>query len=447
MKRQGDFNNQVWMQTNFTEAEILPSGIRIYNLPPAPPPSAAEGGESSENTTGLKQYVKSTSDFLSQVTPNGTSGVGLGAGFGQRPDKRLGWLRPRQKDHLTPLPPEEEKELLLKKTEEEGIQDLPEAKTPEERKEQIQRMLTYMKSFEGTTLSGTGGHTLLADLDFEKDSLLFGRTRDEFIHNVETLKRVILNYEKWERTDNFYRYGTIFMQFSCVWLLVDCLQTHSRFQLLRDHFDDFVEATEEEIVLLQTKRAHDRELARQEFALNTPNFDSVIDQIVVERRRQESGEEEAKQKELVSHPMDTTKEALTLRAQSEEQRRRDMRIFLDHSEDEMEKEKKQKSSSQGGWKKFLFGWASSSNAHRGDDDGKKNEDPKSLSPTATTTTKRPLITAEDVVRYSYAAAPTSIATVRALRRVLLPRSDDFTQIVREEMEAYRLAKDSEVGYK
>ncbi|CUG83132.1 Hypothetical protein, putative [Bodo saltans] len=469
MRRQ-EFDSHTWMLKNFAEAETLPSGIKVFNLPPAP-----------RADHDFEMYQKTTSDFISPVNPNSLSGVGLGAGFGSRPDKRLGWLRPK-KDHLSPLPPEVEEKRIMAQIHKDGNQDVPEAKTPEERKQQIERMLQYMKSYDGTALSRQE-HFLLVDLDYEKDSLLFGNTRQDFIQNVEKLKQVILQYNKWERTDNIYYYTTLFIKFASVWLLVDCVQTYQRFRVLRDSLDEFEEMTHEEINALKEKRGVDFAKVRAELISNPPDFTPVVKTILEERRKAIVDEtvlnaraaKEAAEKKSVetlladtmkqalggdssasdtsstppvttaaqpnktmeimksaSHPMDTTFEVATQRREAAEKRKLDMEKFAAPTVDDSQKKNTSIVGRTVGFVTSLF--------------KKKPSDSVIGRGSNAIVLDEPLSQA-DYARFSYAAAPTSIATVRAVRRLMLPRSDDFTQMVREEMLEYKAAKDASTEYR
>lgn len=471
--RKQEFDSHTWMLKNVAQGETLPSGIKIFNLPPAP----RDGHD-------FEMYQKTTSDYISPVNPNALSGVGLGAGFGSRPDKRLGWLRPK-KDHLVPLPPEEEEKRIMAQIHRDGNQDVPEARTPEERKQQIERMLQYMKSIDGTTLSKQE-HFLLVDLDYERDSLLFGNTREDFIQNVEKLKQVILQYNKWERTDNIYYYTTLFIKFASVWLLVDCIQTFQRFRVLRDSLDEFEEMTHEEINGLKVKRALDTEKVRQELIANPPDFTPVVRTILEERRKarsEESAERARVEREQVekkaldtlftdtlsqaingappaastsdsaagevppaaptsnktleliqskSHPMDTTFEQETLRKEETHRRQLDMETFAAPDVKKDDANKKSIGSKIVGAVVGIFKTKKSSDNSVGGSSAPVLDEPLSQA---------------DYARFSYAAAPTSIATVRSVRRLMLPRSDDFTQMVREEMLEYKAAKDAATEYR
>jgi hypothetical protein len=469
MRRQ-EFDSHTWMLKNFAEAETLPSGIKVFNLPPAP-----------RGDHDFEMYQKTTTDFISPVSPNSLSGVGLGAGFGSRPDKRLGWLRPK-KDHLSPLPPEEEEKRIMAQIHRDGNQDVPEAKTPEERKQQIERMLQYMKSYDGTALSRQE-HFLLVDLDYEKDSLLFGNTRQDFIQNVEKLKQVILQYNKWERTDTIYHYTTLFIKFASVWLIVDCVQTYQRFRVLRDSLDEFEEMTHEEINALKEKRAVDFAKVRSELISNPPDFTPVVKTILEERRKAAVEEKSMKAKaaketaekkavealladtmrqalggdaaptpipdtaaapvvnktlerlQSTSHPMDTTFEIEAKRKETAERRKLDMEKFAAPTVDELKKDQHNNGivNKTVGFVKNMFRKRPSDSAVVGG----SNSSPVLDEP----------LSQADYARFSYAAAPTSIATVRAVRRLMLPRSEDFTQMVREEMLEYKAAKDAATEYR
>ncbi|KAF8279578.1 hypothetical protein TcBrA4_0101120 [Trypanosoma cruzi] len=139
-------------------------------------------------------------------------------------------------------------------------------------KEQLlKKRLAYMKSFEGTTMSHRE-HFLLLDLDFERDAMIFGNTREEFEENVTKLKEVISKYTRWERNDNFYYYGIIALKALTAWVLMECVQQHYELKLLAGHYEDFVEAMEETVSGIEENLQRDMRRAREELQSHRPDF-------------------------------------------------------------------------------------------------------------------------------------------------------------------------------
>jgi hypothetical protein len=444
--RRDTTEDKILMGQMFHAPESISGGVAVANLP-----------AKKQEVTEFDAYQLSTTDFTSLVTPHGTPPAreksGLGAGFGAREDKRLGFLRPRQ-----PLQPYTGSTAIVPKFDENGI-PIDESLTPEQL---MKKRKEYMKSFEGTTLSASE-HFLLADLDFQKDAMLFGNTREEFERNVTKLKNVILAYNKWERTDNFYRYTTILLKLLTLWVLMESLQQFYELRLFAANYDDFVEAMEASIAALEQKRAVDFAEAARELQRHKPDFTPVLAAIAKERDRvmgKEAREAVAQRQQTeaasantsescssaggilnlawealganigrdsrlesqpttaalsplnlkakdASHPMDTTNaekhEARQRKAEEEREMRR-LAAFHDGA-------------AQGGvWASV---WTRLKGVLRGED-----RLPKA-----------------DFSRYSYAASPTSIEAMRAMRRILLPRSEDVVQVVREEMVAYKKQKE------
>ncbi|ESL05180.1 hypothetical protein TRSC58_07190 [Trypanosoma rangeli SC58] len=351
-------------------------------------------------------------------------------------------------------------------------------------KEQLlKKRLAYMKSFEGTTMSHRE-HFLLVDLDFERDAMLFGNTREEFERNVTKLKEVISKYTRWERTDNFYHYGTILLKALTVWVLMECLQQHYELKLLAGHYNDFVGAMEETLSGLEENLQRDVQRARAELQSHRPDFQPVVEAIRREKRRlldaeaaqvaglhasainnnnnnnngrscvpdedafaagievtlkanevgTEGGQQffspapqQAQTREpspLVSstahdrvkghHPMDTMHEQRYLSTLQGQETQHEMRRLQ-----EAAASSRASYSVLGAlWRKIRGGGG----------------DCALVTP----------LQQEDFARFSYAASPTSIETLRAIRRILLPRSEDHIQVVLEEMLEYKRQKESKL---
>ncbi|EPY38592.1 hypothetical protein AGDE_05337 [Angomonas deanei] len=362
------------MMKTFQAPEVTKDGVKVSNLP-----------DGADSVDAFTQYNRSTSEFTSLVTPYRSPDDALGAGFGVKPDKRLGFLAPRK-----PLQPHGSSE-IVPKYDENGM-PIDETMT---REQLFKKRMEYMKSFEGMSVSHNE-HFLLADLDFQKDSLLFGNTREEFEQNVSRLKNVIINYSKWERTDNFYYYTTILLQLLTFWVLMECVHQYYELHLFSRHYDEFVETIESEIKQLEVKRQSDLRAALREVTRHKPDFGPVIASMQQEKSK-------ALAEDALSSPMDTTGEVARNSAQRTSEQLRHMENLAMSS-----------SSASTGVLRRLFrylGLASGSG-----------------------------LSEADFKKYSYSASPTTIQSVREIRRILLPRSEDYTQIVREEMESYQLQK-------
>ncbi|CAJ1035702.1 hypothetical protein Q4I30_007218 [Leishmania utingensis] len=434
-------DDRVLMSQLFKAPESVSGGVAVANLPPK-----------QRERTDFDAYRLSTTDFTSLVTPHGApSKSGLGAGFGVKEDKRLRFLRPRQ-----PYPGSAS---IVPKFDENGL-PIDEVLTPEQR---IQKRKEYMKNIEGITMSARE-HFLLVDLDFQKDAMLFGDTREEFERNVTKLKHVIIAYNKWEWTDNFYYYMTVLLKLLTVWALMESLQQFYELRLFASHYDDFVEAIEADIAALELKRKADFKDAAEELRRHKPDFKSVLEAIARERDsladlKTRAAEEELREKEArteeqtrpsgsgvgylvwealrvnrgraltkvepvpmmsaldvknpsASHPMDTTFE----------ERHNERRRKADEAREMQRLAALTGNSAQDGI------WTHVWNRITGLFHAQQH------------------LRLEEVAQYSYAASPSSIPSIRALRRILLPRSEDMVQIVREEMLAYRQEKEQRYAH-
>lgn len=487
-KRDAPHDMDLLLESTKNTLEKLPgSNAHVAHLPPK-----------QKEITPFDAYKRSTTQFTSLVTPYGVSGTGLGAGFGVLPDKRLGFLRPRQS-----LQPRGSVEAIEPKFDENGMPiDVTLSKA-----ELLKRRKEYLKSFQGTTMSSRE-HFLLVDLDFDKDAVLFGNNREEFEHNVRIMKKVIIGYQRWERSDNFYYYSSIVLKILTIWVLIECVYQYYELQLLATQYSFFAEGIEKEVSALRMHRTEDLQRVFEELRCHPPNFKSTMKAIREEKRRflqcnevdensaantlfshvgdkpkelavKDTGiscsappaftkEKEGKsdlcsvpsfnptssassmishslsagsvpavplgagkpipldelyQKHSQRHPMDTTGEGVAQQRKKTAICEQEMKQ-LQEKVLTIEKERERMSifyyfqntvSVQ--WHALLSLWKLG---------------PSSL-------LRHPL-SSEDISRYSYAASPTSVDCVRRVRRILLPRSEDFTQIVRQEMVAHANSK-------
>lgn len=101
-------------------------------------------------------------------------------------------------------------------------------------------------------------HFLLADLDPDLDTVLFGTTTEEFEQNVKRMKVIVSTYTKWERWDNFYLYATRLLQigtfgFAFVWWESACEK-----QLLQTAAEEY--AAQHEQILKNLKESRERSI-------------------------------------------------------------------------------------------------------------------------------------------------------------------------------------------
>lgn len=393
------------------------SNVTVVNLPLA-----------KQDPTPFDVYQRSTTEFTSLVAPHGVSGVGLGAGFGAKEDKRLSFLRPRKT--LQPRGGAE----LAPRFDENGFPIEPTSTSTDLAKKRLE----YMKSFHGTTMSSRE-HFLLVDLDFEKDSILFGDTREEFERNVGIMKKVVVGYERWEKSDNFYYYATFILKIMTFYVLLETVYQHAELQMLFKNYDAFAVVMEDEIYKLEERRKEDLKVARRDLRDHPPNFAPIVSAMVAEKEKvldtlkkereqarenssREHGDSNGESTPVGSisiqefykgdqskrHPMDTTNDAnVKQRAATVEPEPlgEEFQRLLD----------RQTTGFMPSLQHFLrrIGLLSAS---------------------------RGVLSTEDAKMFAYAASPTTVDAVRRLRRTILPKSDDLTQIVREEMLAHKHQK-------
>mmetsp|Transcript_2542 Transcript_2542/g.3931 ORF Transcript_2542/g.3931 Transcript_2542/m.3931 type:complete len:299 (-) Transcript_2542:49-945(-) len=96
--------------------------------------------------------------------------------------------------------------------------------TPKAPKTYVDRLsVTGLSNPIGAQLaSATGGltfdpneHPLLCDLDETRDAVMYGRGR-EFVENVKRVRSLLVGFHKWEITERWYRWATIFFKLMVV---------------------------------------------------------------------------------------------------------------------------------------------------------------------------------------------------------------------------------------
>jgi hypothetical protein len=228
-------------------------------------------------------------------------------------------------------------------------------------------------------------HFLLMDLDVEKDAALFGADRELFYANVAQMKRVVVEYQRWERRDEFYTYATRALQAVSVALVYDCWEQRRHKAVLAASLGNFAECHEEDLATLAAKRAADVAKAVEDLRESPPDFRHVV-AADADRRRLEAERKQrladavvggggaaaaAADAKPVDHPLDTKRQ----------------------------------------------------------DEGKRKD-----------------VEERNVTALALAAAPTSVASVKALRRILLPQSDDWTSVVKARIAAYQKEKFRELDF-
>ena len=543
--RKDDMEKMEAMYKESIPTEVIDGDVSVMNLPPKKrvvwtgSSSVEDGGfeldlfgekkatndveavvkdpnPATENTTvinddtnnALGQYKRTTLSYVSNTEPDRIMGIGFGAGFGAVEDKRLGFLRPKQENpylvskvdendenkDIAHLPENERQKYLAPKTPEE--KRIAKQRELRKHQEQIAQSLQKMNAVKGTTFS-PNEHFLLVDLDFDRDSLLFGNTREEFEENVKKMKKVIIEYSHWERRDTFYLWGTWVLKAFFVYAMYDTWMNYRVKSLLAESFDDFTTVVAEDIENLRSKRDEDFERARMELKERPPNFKALRDAIEAERKkyREEKAAAHAEKsalgaKRTTYHPMDTSRAQEAEETARMDKMKGDLMKFteLATSKDNPISTNYDGASSsadpnrqQGGdhtilgstWGlvKKVVTFEGFRQSHKttlpGGSGGTAqlaSEPPvanATLVDKATFTKEVPTITPPTIprtasekqeedeavlARLSYAVAPTSIEAVKAIRRIILPRSDDFTLIVRKEMLDYKNEKMSKMTF-
>jgi hypothetical protein len=115
-------------------------------------------------------------------------------------------------------------------------------------------------------------HVLLADLDPDLDTVLFGTTTEEFEKNVKRMKVIVSTYKKWEKWDNFYLYATRALQvgtfaFAFLWWESAC-EKH----LLCTTAEDYAARHEQILRSMKDSREHSIEYLIDDLRRNPPKI-------------------------------------------------------------------------------------------------------------------------------------------------------------------------------
>ena len=229
-------------------------------------------------------------------------------------------------------------------------------------------------------------HPLLCDIDLHQDAVMYGRTPEEFIKNVEEVKKLIINHSRWEKNDNKYYWGTRIAQFGCLVTLFDILRNSYATQVLRSGLSDYLAVSTEEIASLKIRRDEDFRMLKQEWNINPPDF-SIVQGNIGGNTGARGTQQEAK---LRAGTGGAVTEADTVRSTP---------VVLQHPMDTSKREDTllQKQS------------------------GKVSEALEMMGAESYAT------------QLYYSNSPTAIPALKAARRVLMPQAEDFTSIVKEEI--------------
>ncbi|CCW69361.1 unnamed protein product [Phytomonas sp. Hart1] len=375
--RRGDFDPAAGEGGN--DAQISPARSSIGRVPVVNLPSEPTFGPAFE------AYRGNTADFLSTPLPysSPSSKSGIGGGFGVRGDKNLSFLRPR-KHNLAPSSEEDDPDTAISLA---------------------QRRMAFMKRFRGSTMS-LNQHFLLADLDFDRDRLILGPTREDFEHNLGLLQNAILSYAKWERTDNIYYYCSLFLKILTAWTVMECFQQYYELHQLSHHLDDFIAVSQTEMEELAEGRRRDFAVAVRELRQNKIDFRPLLDAILTEKRRilPPNARIQAGNAEMGGNSSD-------------------LNLFEEKDGNFASHKVQNRSEETCRGREFLWIGAIWRLLRRGENG------------------ESAPVSREDFARFSYAANLGTLETLRAIRRILLPKSEDYTQIVREEMMEYKRDKE------
>jgi hypothetical protein len=136
-------------------------------------------------------------------------------------------------------------------------------------------------------------HFLLADLDFEQDAIVYGKSREEFEANVNKVKRLVIEFQRWEASETYYKWSTRIVQAFVIYVLYDIWEQHRLKTLLCTSLPNFQQFHEERLSSLATVRKQAVDVAVALFQRTPPNFSH-------------SNGDKANAAAVKSHPMDTT---------------------------------------------------------------------------------------------------------------------------------------------
>lgn len=217
--------------------------------------------------------------------------------------------------------------------------------------------------------------------------------------------------------------------------MIESVQHWAQIRALEGGFEDFQTCILEDIAALTTKRTSDFATADFEVRANKPDYSSVIAAIRSEMKEQAKEEKPTdgtmhirKDGLVLNHPLDTSGHAVFKVKTEEAERARQMSILNHHDDVESQADGAiaglESRSLIGGIFSALF----------------KSQKKEIIKVAGDDSSSDMGIARADLANFSYAVSPTSIESVRAVRRIVLPRADDFVSVVREEMLAYKNQK-------
>ena len=384
-----------------------------------------------EQNSPVKEFTRSTSDFLSKADPNITLGTGMVRGFSDgivpRGDNAFSFQSIRSARFIVPKDEASEK-AVAEAVDHRNIRMSRMARMKREAEEQRGNLNRIVKGGTGYSVNE---HSLFADLDYDRDWVLLGNTPEEFEKNIVRLQKLVSQYRKWERVDNRYWYGMWFFRIAALFSTIECTHLIMQMRTLQAGYEDFSECIAEDIALVASRRKADLALALLDLETNPPDFTPVVDALQKEKKRREEAvpvdpnQPIFRNGRLLNHPMDTSFIEATNAMKEEETKNRQLSLLAANVREDKNKDVTSRSflgKSFGG----LFGRLSTTSGGT-----------SSATAPATDISR---LSESDLAAYSYAVAPTSIDAVRTTRRMLLPRADDMFTIVKEEMLKYKADK-------
>ena len=168
-------------------------------------------------------------------------------------------------------------------------------------------------------------HFLLADLDPDKDALIFGETREEFYRNVDKTKKIVLRHQRWQIGEKHYRWATWILKFLSFFVVFDNFRTMANKETLAnsvDMFRTYIEEVAIHDISHQREKAFER--AIEHLHHEPPDFAPIIaaQQKEAEAKRSASDKKKGSHNNGLSrstkrHPMDTTGHAAALMQERE----------------------------------------------------------------------------------------------------------------------------------
>lgn len=124
--------------------------------------------------------------------------------------------------------------------------------------------------------TGLNEHFLLTDLDFERDAIIFGNTREEFEANVNKVKKLVIDYQRWETNDTYYLWATRFLQAFCLYIIVDVWEQIRLKAILCASWENYKQYHEERLSEIERERHRALRCAEEHITRSPPTFTRAV---------------------------------------------------------------------------------------------------------------------------------------------------------------------------